>query len=171
MTIAAAKPANAREFVLTRTFKAPRALVFEAWTDPRLMAKWWGPAVFTNPVCEMDVRVGGKYRIVMRSPAGKDFPLQGVYREVVPNERIVFTDNWEEHPDEFIAMLPKNPDGSTAKESINAVTFEDHDGGTLLTIRSLFETAAVREGMEKMQMRKGWLESLVKLESLTETMS
>ena len=72
-----------REVVLTRTFDAPRALVFRAFTEPRHLARWWGPRGMANPVCEMDVRPGGAYRIVMRSADGTDYPITGVYREVV----------------------------------------------------------------------------------------
>jgi uncharacterized protein YndB with AHSA1/START domain len=69
-----------REIVLTRIFDAPRALVFKAWTDPKLMVQWWGPRGFTNPVCELDVRVGGAWRIVMRTPDGMEYPCDGVSR-------------------------------------------------------------------------------------------
>jgi uncharacterized protein YndB with AHSA1/START domain len=74
---------NEREVVITRIFDAPRALVFQAWTDPKQMAQWWGPHGMSNPICEMDVRPGGAYRIVMRNPNGVDYPMKGVYREVV----------------------------------------------------------------------------------------
>ena len=63
--------AGAREFVITRAFDAPPERVFEAWTDPKRLAQWWGPHTFTNPVCQLDVRPGGPYRIVMRSPEDK----------------------------------------------------------------------------------------------------
>ena len=80
-----------REVVITRVFDAPRSLVFKAWTDPEHMARWWGPRGFTNPICELDARVGGAWRIVMRSPAGIEYPCGGVYREIVEPERLVFT--------------------------------------------------------------------------------
>jgi uncharacterized protein YndB with AHSA1/START domain len=71
----ASAPASAvkREVVITRVFDAPRGLVFKAWTDPEHMARWWGPKGFTNPICELDARVGGAWRIVMRSPAGSAY--------------------------------------------------------------------------------------------------
>ena len=72
---------------LTRVFDAPRALVWKAWTDLKMMARWFGPRGFTNPVCELDVRVGGSLRIVMRGPDGNDYPMKGVFREVIAPER------------------------------------------------------------------------------------
>ena len=80
-----------REFVITREFEAPRELVFKAWTDPKHLAQWWGPRGFTNPVCEWDVRPGGKIHDVMRAPNGTDFPMGGEFREIVAPERLVFT--------------------------------------------------------------------------------
>jgi uncharacterized protein YndB with AHSA1/START domain len=70
-----------REVVITRIFDAPRDLVFKAWTDPKHMARWWGPMGFTNPICELDARVGGAWRIVMRSPAGIEYPCGCVSRD------------------------------------------------------------------------------------------
>jgi len=74
------------DVVLARVFNAPRALVFKAWTDPKLTAQWWGPRGFTNPVCEMDVRRGGAILIHMRGPDGIVYPMSGVYQEVVEPE-------------------------------------------------------------------------------------
>ena len=85
------KPSAEREITLTRVFDAPRARVFAAWTDAKQVAQWWGPKGFTNPVCEIDARVGGAIRIHMRSPDGSIFPMKGEFREIVPPERIVFT--------------------------------------------------------------------------------
>src|SRR5580698_5471628 len=79
-----------REFVITREFAAPRELVFKAWTDPKHLAQWWGPRGFTNPVCEWDVRVGGKIYDVMRAPEGQEHPMGGEFREIVPPEKLVF---------------------------------------------------------------------------------
>jgi uncharacterized protein YndB with AHSA1/START domain len=76
-----------RELTLVRTFSAPRALVFEVWTDPKHLAQWWGPQGFTNPVCEFDPRVGGAFRIHMRGPDGVTYPMKGIIQEIVPPER------------------------------------------------------------------------------------
>ena len=80
-----------REFVITREFDAARELVFQAWTDPKHLAQWWGPKGFTNPVCEWDVRPGGKIYDVMRAPNGDRHPMGGVFREIVAPERLVFS--------------------------------------------------------------------------------
>jgi uncharacterized protein YndB with AHSA1/START domain len=67
--------------------------VFKAWTEPAHLARWWGPKGFTNPICEVDLRVGGAWRIVMRAPNGAEYPGGGVYREIVKPERLVFTNS------------------------------------------------------------------------------
>src|SRR5580658_6098429 len=103
-----------REFVIHREFDAPRELVFSAWTDPAQLAQWWGPAVFTNPVCEADARVGGRWHIVMRAPNGQDYPCGGVYEEVRPSERLVFTND------------ALGADGSTIIRGHTTVTFAEH---------------------------------------------
>ena len=114
-----------REIVITRVFHAPRELVFRAWTDPKLMAQWWGPKHFTNRVEQMDVRPGGAWRIVMCAPDGAEHPAQGVYREIVPPERLVFTNN------------AVDKDGNAIIEGFTTVTFDDQAGKTKLTLQTL----------------------------------
>ncbi len=128
--------ASEREVVITRIFDAPRELVFKAWTDPEHLAKWYGPKDFTATVIESDVRTGGSYHFHMRGPNYDDH-WRGVYREVVPPERLVFTS-------------PAGPD------SIVTLTFEDLDGKTRLTLHhGIFPTVADRD------LRKnGWSSSL-----------
>ena len=143
-----------KELVLKRVFNAPRERVWKAWTDPRRLAQWWGPAGFTNPVCEADVRPGGAIRIDMRGPDGAVYPMTGVYREVVAPERLVFTAS---------ALDEK---GRPLFEVLNTVTFAKQGGKTLLTVRAqvVNKTAgadAYLEGMEE-----GWSQSLVRLEAL-----
>ena len=87
----APNPIDHDEVVITRSFNAPRELVFKAWTDPKRVAHWWGPKGFTNPVCEMDVRIEGLIHIDMRSPDGTIYPMKGVFREIVAPERLVLT--------------------------------------------------------------------------------
>jgi uncharacterized protein YndB with AHSA1/START domain len=72
-----------RELVITRTFDAPRELVFKAWIDPKHLAQWWGPKYFTNPVCEVDARPGGSLLIHMAGPDGTIYPMRGVFNERV----------------------------------------------------------------------------------------
>src|SRR5713226_3244803 len=83
--------ARERELVITRIFDAPRNVVFQAWTEPGRAARWWGPQGFVTTYCDMDVRPGGAFRVCMCSPEGVDHWKQGVYREVVEPERLVFT--------------------------------------------------------------------------------
>jgi uncharacterized protein YndB with AHSA1/START domain len=84
------------ELVLTRVFHAPRRLVFAALTTPELLRRWYGPAGWSLEVCEIDLRVGGRWRYVTRKPDGKAVGQHGVYREVLPGERIVNTESWED---------------------------------------------------------------------------
>jgi uncharacterized protein YndB with AHSA1/START domain len=113
-----------REFVITRVFDAPRELVFQAWTDPKHLAQWWGPKGFTNPICEWDVRPGGKIYDVMRAPNGAEHPMGGEFREIVAPERLVFS----------CGALDEN--GELLFEFLHDVTFVERSGKTKLTLRS-----------------------------------
>jgi uncharacterized protein YndB with AHSA1/START domain len=142
---------TAREIVLERTFDAPAELVFRCWTDPTLMARWWGPSGFTNPVCELNVRVGGTWRIVMRGADGTDYPCHGVYQEVVPAERLVFTN------------IATDAAGKPVLEGLTTVTFAEADGKTKMTVKTgavalVGFAAGYLEGMEI-----GWAQSLDRL--------
>ena len=112
-----AVPTEHRELTIVRLFDAPRALVFAAFTDPVHLARWWGPHGFTNPVCEFDARPGGAFRIHMQAPDGTIHVTQGVVREIVKPERLVFT----------VALL--EDDGSIRLENLTTVTFAE--GGAL----------------------------------------
>lgn len=153
-------------FAISRVFDAPRELVFEAWTNPEHVAQWWGPNEFTNPVCKLDVRPGGAYRLVTRSADGVDFAARGVFVEVVKPERLVMTMDCTEHPPEWHDMVnPNRPKGQNnpAGELILAVTFEDLGGKTKLTVLTQFESAAIRDAMVKMGLNEGWSQSLDRL--------
>ena len=161
-----AAPTAEGEFVLTRVFDAPRALVFKAWTDPKHMARWWGPHGFTNPVCELNVRPGGAWRIVMRGPDGADHPAGGFYGEVVEPERLVLTIDHSELSDEWHDLVNPNRDKAAGKptlEALTTVTFEEQSGKTKLTIRIRFESAAIRDSLLKIGMSQGWSQSLERL--------
>lgn len=116
-----------REIVVTREFEAPRELVWQAWTEPDRIARWWGPDGFTNTVHEMDVRPGGIWRVTMHGPDGTDYPNLIEYLEVEPPERLVYDHGDEDDPAQFRVT----------------VTFADKGGRTELTMRSLFESAEV----------------------------
>ena len=95
MTMAQPNTNEARVLRLSRSFAAPRERVFRAFTAPAQMVKWWGPKGWTVPACTLDARPGGDWHTVMRSPEGKDHVVSGVYRQVLPPERLVFTWAWE----------------------------------------------------------------------------
>src|SRR5581483_7068586 len=111
-----ASPGN-RELVLTRLIDAPREKLYRAWTDPALLVQWFTPEPWTTPHAELDVRPGGANLVVMRGPDGTEFPNRGVYLEVVPNQRLVFTDAyteaWQPSPKPFMTVI---------------LTFEDEAG-------------------------------------------
>ena len=140
-----------REIVITRVFDAPRELVFRAWTDPKHMERWWGPKGFTNTVEQMDVRPGGAWRIVMHAPDGGSYPAQGVYSEIVPPERLVFTNN------------AVDKDGNSIIDGFTTVTFADQDGKTKLTLhtRGVAMVGYAANYLKGMEM--GWTQSLEKL--------
>jgi len=139
---------------LLRAFDAPRELVWKAWTDPKMMAQWFGPRGFTNPVCELDVRVGGSLRIVMRGPDGQDYPMKGKFREVVAPERLVFTN------------IATDNDGNHLLEGETTVTFTEKDGKTKLTVTSHAVGLAPIAPQMLAGMEAGWTQSIDKLEGL-----
>ncbi len=129
-----------RELVITRTFDAPRKLVFHAWTDPNLIPQWWGPKKYTTTVDKMEVRPGGTWRFVQRDAEGNVYAFNGVYREVVSPERLVYTLEFEGMPGHIL---------------VETVTFREHDGKTELTNRDVFETIEDRAGMFQSGMESG----------------
>lgn len=144
-------PIVEREITVTRVFAAPRALVFSMFTDAKHLAAWWGPHTWDNPVCETDPRPGGKIRIHMRGPDGTVHQIGGVYHEVVPHERIVFTT--------FVDI----PEGNRVLEGRNTVCFEESGGRTKVILQAqaggfVDFAANMLAGMEA-----GWSQSLDKL--------
>ncbi|MGE3850905.1 MAG: SRPBCC domain-containing protein [Planctomycetota bacterium] len=167
-------PGNATDFQISRVFDAPRELVYRTWTDPVHLARWWGPRIMTA-WCNADVRPGGRYRLVMVDPAGGEYPMTGVYQEVVTNERLVFTMDLSEHSAEWHDLVNPDRDRSAGIPSLDlvcTVTFSDAgeaDGKTLCDIRVSMHSAAMRDRMVKMGMQQGWSESLDKLGELADT--
>jgi uncharacterized protein YndB with AHSA1/START domain len=146
MTVASDSMAAAdRELAITRLIAAPRDKLYRAWSEPELLKQWFAPLPYTTPVAELDVRVGGATLIVMRSPEGNELPHRGVYLEVVPNERLVFTDAyteaWEPSQRPFMTVI---------------VTFADEAGKTRYTARVRHWSVADRETHEKMGFHAGW---------------
>lgn len=157
-----------KEYVQTRMFGAPRELVFACWTDPARMAKWWGPHQFTNPVCELDARPGGKWRIVMRGPDGSEHPAFGTFLEVIPPEKLVMSMDHSELSEEWHDRVNPGRDRSKGKPKIAVtmtVLFEEVGGKTKLTIRQSFESAAVLASLLKIGMTQGWAQSLERLDA------
>ncbi len=147
------------ELIITRIFDAPRALVWKAWTDPEHIQRWWGPKDFTAPACRIDFRVGGKYLFCMRSPEGRDYWSTGVYREIVPLERIVCTDSFADEagnvvPATYYGMSPDFP-----LEMLITVTFEEDEGKTKMTLKH----TGLPAGEMSEQTGAGWNESFDKL--------
>lgn len=154
-----ANPSEDLVLVVTRIFDVPRELVFKMFTDPKHLARFWGPTGFTSNVREMDPRPGGAFCIDMRGPDGGICPCKGVYCEVVEPERIVYIGE---------------PDGSHGcggglpPRALVTIIFAGHDGKTTLTINTRFEAAADRDAAVKMGFNLGWASSLDRLANLLE---
>ena len=141
-----------RELRLTRIFNAPRELVFAAWTDPRQIAKWWGPRGFSAPVCELDARVGGAIRIDMQGPDGTVFPMGGEVKELDPPRRLVFS----------AGAMPQ-ADGGWGFENMNTVTFSEEAGGTRVDLHVEVLYANPEAAPALAGMREGWGQTLDRL--------
>jgi uncharacterized protein YndB with AHSA1/START domain len=132
------------ELVITRIFDAPRPLVFKLWTEPEHLMRWWGPRGFTPISGRMDVRQGGRWSRLMRSPDGSVIRKHGVYRELVAPERLVLT------------YITDDAAGNPGPETLVTVTFADHDGKTRLTLHQTgFQSVAERD-----DHRHGWTGAL-----------
>jgi uncharacterized protein YndB with AHSA1/START domain len=155
----AATPTSDRELVLTRLIDAPRDKVYRAWTDPILLKQWFAPKPYVTPVAELDVRPGGASLVVMRGPDGVDMPNRGTYLEVVPNEKLVFTDAYSE------AWVPSRKPFMTV-----ILTFGDEGGKTRYTARVRHWTVTDREAHEQMGFHQGWGICADQLEALAKTL-
>jgi uncharacterized protein YndB with AHSA1/START domain len=139
-----------REIVLTRVFDAPRAMVFDAFTKPELLKRWFGPRGWSLVVCEVDLRVGGGFRFVLRGPDGKDMGMRGVYREIAPPERCVHMESFDDYPGE---------------SQVTGV-FIETGGKTTLTATVLYPSKEVRDIVIKSGMEHGAAETYDKLAEL-----
>ena len=145
-----------REIVITRAFDAPRKLVFDAFTKPELVKQWLlGPDGWSMPVCEIDLKVGGKYRYVWRRDKdGTEMGMGGVYREIVAPERIVATEKFDQ------SWYPG--------EAVGTFVLTEQAGKTTLTETILYESREARDGVLKSGMEKGVVASYDRLEKLLE---
>ncbi len=151
------------DIVITRIFNAPRERVWAAWTDPELTMKWWGPEGFTSPACKIDLRVGGKFLFCMRGPAGTEFDKDmwstGEYREIVPMEKIVCTDNFADAEGNIVSPKDYGMPGDWPEEMIVTVTFEDAgEGKTKMTLVHKGHPTEMAD-----MAQAGWNQSLDKL--------
>ena len=135
-----------REIAMTRVFDAPRTLVFDAWTKPELLKRWLGVRNgWSLAVCEIDLKVGGAYRFVWRGPDGAEMGMGGVYREIVPPERLVSTERFDD---------PWYPG-----EALDTMVLVEEDGKTTVTVTVLYESQEARDGVLKSDMTRGIAES------------
>ena len=147
-----------REIAMTRVFDAPRALVFDAWTKPELLKRWLGVfGGWTFAVCEVDLKVGGKYRYVWRGADGKEMGMGGVFREIVRPERIVCTEKFDE------SWYPG--------DAVDTTVFVEKGGRTTVTTTVLYESKDARDGVLKSPMEGGVAKSYDKLAEVLASMS
>jgi uncharacterized protein YndB with AHSA1/START domain len=135
-----------REIAMTRVFDAPRSLVFDAWTKPELLKRWLGVrAGWSMAVCEVDLKVGGTYRFVWRGPDGTEMGMRGVYREIVPPERLVATESFDD---------PWYPG-----EALDTMVLVEDGGKTTVTTTVLYESQEIRDAVLESGMERGVAES------------
>ncbi len=148
-TLKITTPAD-REIVMTRVFDAPREMVFDAFSKPELLKRWFGPRGWSLVVCEIDFKVGGGFRFVLRGPDGRDMGMRGMYREITAPERSVHMESFDDYPGE---------------SQVTAV-FTEHEGKTTLTATVLYPSKEVRDIVIKSGMEHGAAESYDKLAEL-----
>ncbi|MGE0600396.1 MAG: SRPBCC family protein [Dehalococcoidia bacterium] len=136
---------------MTRRFRAPKRLVFEAHVNPQHLKNWWGRTGSTLSVCEIDARAGGKWRFVERQANGEEYGFHGEFREVTPPDRIVWTFEFE---------------GAPGNVAVETVTFTEADGVTTLRTISVADSKEARDAMLQSGMEEGANESLDRLEEL-----
>ncbi|HUP26816.1 MAG TPA: SRPBCC family protein [Chloroflexia bacterium] len=139
------------DLVVTRTFDAPRDLVFKAYTDPDIVSRWMGPSRLTMKIDKMDVRPGGAWRYTHSEEDGTEYGFRGVYHDVVAPEKVVGTFEFEGVP------------GHVALET---TTFEDQGGKTRLTVKSVYQSVEDRDGMLQSGMEGGMNESWARLDEV-----
>jgi len=160
--------------VIERVFDAPREAVYRAWTRPDLITKWWGPEGFSAPSINVDLKVGGKYVFAMHGPKGsewdRDMYSAGIYKEIVPNAKLVVTDYFSDKNGEMLEPADVGQDPDFPKVSKVTVLFEELEGGKtkLSIIYPKPETKEQLEAMNKSGMKEGWNSSLDKLQRVLE---
>ena len=142
------------QILITREFDAPKHLVYRAWTTPELVRRWWHARRGEMTVCEIDLRVGGKWRYVMIADGGMEVGFHGEYREIVPNERLVATEAFEGIPD------------ADEHAALNTLTLTEVDGRTMLTVLVEHPTQLGRDMHIQSGMEPGMQDALDLLEQV-----
>lgn len=151
------------QIIIQRVFDAPRNKVWTAWTEPNHMTQWWGPKGFTTKVREFDLTPGGRCRYVMIGPDGTEYPGKGIFREIVPGERIVTTDEFDEGFEKVVDMdLPQG--------MVVTAAFADRGAKSELTLTIDHPTPEDRRKHEEMGVVAGWNSSLDCLDDHLPTM-
>lgn len=143
--------AGSHAVVMTRILDAPRELVFKVYTDPQLIPQWWGPSRNTTVVDKMELKPGGIWRYIQRDADGHEFAFHGIYHEIAPPERLVSTFEYEGMPGHVV---------------LETTTFEDLEGKTRVTNRSIFQTVEDRDGMVRSGMEQGAVETMERMAEL-----
>ncbi len=145
-----------REIAITRVVKAPRRIVFDAYTTPRHLQQWLlGPEGWTMPICEIDLRPGGAFRYVWRKEDGAEMTIAGSVREVAPPERVVTTESW----------------GPEWPETVNTVVFTEADGHTTITLTVRYPSQAARDAALQTGMKEGMDQGFARLDALLRTLA
>jgi len=147
------------EIVIDRVLNLPISKVWKAWSEPATLKKWWGPKDFTCPSSSINFKTGGKYLNCMRSPAGEEFWSTGVYEEIIPQKKIVFTDSFSDSKGNIISASEHNMPGDWPLELLISVTLEEANGKTVLRLQH----QGIPDEMYE-DCIQGWNESFDKLE-------
>jgi uncharacterized protein YndB with AHSA1/START domain len=148
-----------RELVTQRTFDAPRQLVFDAWTKPEHLVRWFGGEQGVLAVCEVDLRPGGKTHFVWQLREGGEMGISGEFREIDPPSRIVYTEIFDEPYREQMGG-----------ECVNTLILEERDGKTLVTITTVYNSREARDGAIATGMEEGMIETFGRLDELLKTL-
>lgn len=150
-----------REIVAERTFQAPRELVWKAWTDPELLARWWGPRDWTTSIKEFELQPGGSFFYVMSGPNGAESWARSVYREIVPPERLVYQDTFADKQGQPVPGMPR---------MVIVTEFREQDGRTTVVSRTTFDTDKDFKTVVAMGVEQGLGETWDRLGELLETL-
>lgn len=148
-----------KEFQIQRTLPFMREKIFNAWTDPELFKRWFGPYEFTMPFCQMNVKTDGQFHYCMRSPEGTNYWSKGTYLEVLKPERIVYTDSFSDKNRKIVSPTTYGLDSEWPMETLTTINFKEKDHLTILTVHvNVPESLAREQGAVE-----GWNQTLNRL--------